>query len=179
MLFINQRVCLIFACKSGAYLSEEPFNCSTLGQVLGLSYKYQSRLERLASVKHSSLLCNFTNYVGNLQMLLVKQHVYLMFVGMAGTHSSEEPFNCSTLGQVLGLSHKYQSRLERLVSVKYSCLLCNFTNYGSNLKVLFISQWVCLLFAGKAGAYLSEAPFKCSTFEQVPGLGHKYQSRLH
>jgi hypothetical protein len=28
-----------------------------------------SRLERLATVKHSSLLFKFTDYVGNLQML--------------------------------------------------------------------------------------------------------------
>jgi hypothetical protein len=30
------------------------------------------------------------------------------------------------------------------------------------------------MFAGKAGAYLSEAPFKCSTLGKAPGLTHKH-----
>ncbi len=45
------------------------------------------------------------------------------------------------------------------------------TFYGRNLRIFVISYKVCpfpafqpsLVFAGKAGAYLSEAPFRCST----------------
>ncbi len=38
------------------------------------------------------------------------------------------------------------------------------TFYGNNL----------LMFAGKAGAYPGEAPFRCSTLRQAPGLTHKH-----
>ncbi len=31
-----------------------------------------------------------------------------------------------------------------------------------------------LVFAGKTGAYPSEAPFRCSTPMQAPGLAHKH-----
>jgi hypothetical protein len=36
---------------------------------------------------------------------------------------------------------------------------------------------VSLIFAGKAGAYSSEAPFRCSTPGSAPGLTHKYYTR--
>jgi hypothetical protein len=34
--------------------------------------------------------------------------------------------------------------------------------------------WPSLMFAGKAGAYPSEAPFRCSTLGWVPVLTHKH-----
>ncbi len=64
LFIISQSVChwqafqpnLMFAVKAGAYLSKAPFRCSTLGQDPGLTHKHQTRLERLASDKHSSLI---------------------------------------------------------------------------------------------------------------------------
>ncbi len=58
------------------------------------------------------------------------------------------------------------------------------TFYGRNIRIFLISQSVCpfkpiLTFAGKAGAYTSEAPFRCcSTQGQTSGLTHIRQSRL-
>jgi hypothetical protein len=48
--------------KAGAYSSETPFMCSTLGQAPGLALKQLTRLERLAKSKHSSLLQKFITY---------------------------------------------------------------------------------------------------------------------
>ncbi len=49
--------------KAGAYPSEAPFKCSTLGQAPGLAHEHSTRLERLAKDKHSSLLRKSVNYV--------------------------------------------------------------------------------------------------------------------
>ncbi len=35
-----------------------------------------------------------------------------------------------------------------------------------------------IVFAGKAGAYPSEAPFKCSILEWAPGLAHKQSTSM-
>ncbi len=48
--------------RPGAYPSEAPFRYSTLGQASGLAHKHQTRLERLARDKHSSLLRKSVNY---------------------------------------------------------------------------------------------------------------------
>ncbi len=53
---------MVFECKAGAYPSESPFRCTTLGQVLGLAHKYETKLERLARDKKSSLLRKFVIY---------------------------------------------------------------------------------------------------------------------
>jgi hypothetical protein len=47
---------LMFAGKVGAYPSEAPLSCSTLGWAPGLTHKHQTRLERFARDKRSSLL---------------------------------------------------------------------------------------------------------------------------
>ncbi len=66
MFVISQSVCLWQAfpvcCNAGAYPIEEHFRCSTLGQALGLAHKQQTRLEKFARDKHSSLLQKFVNY---------------------------------------------------------------------------------------------------------------------
>jgi hypothetical protein len=52
----------MFARYMGAYSSETTFTCSTLGYATGLTHKHQTRLERLAKDKHSSLLRTLVNY---------------------------------------------------------------------------------------------------------------------
>ncbi len=52
---------LMFADKVGAYPSEAPFRCSTLGQAPG-THKHQTRLEGPARNKHSNILRTFVNY---------------------------------------------------------------------------------------------------------------------
>ncbi len=60
------------------------------------------------------------------------------------------------------------------------------TFYGHNLRISEINQGFVLgkpfqpslMFAVKAGAYLTEAPFRCSTLGQAPDLTHKHQTRL-
>ncbi len=47
---------LIFAGKAGAYPSEPPFSCSTLGLALYFTNKYLTRLQKLPRDKHSNLL---------------------------------------------------------------------------------------------------------------------------
>jgi hypothetical protein len=49
-------------CKAGTYPIEEPLRCSTIGQAPGLAHKQETRLERLAMDKHSSLRQKFVNY---------------------------------------------------------------------------------------------------------------------
>ncbi len=55
---------LMSAGKAGAYMSEAPFRCYTLGQALGLTHEQQTRLERLAKDKHSNPLPKYINYDG-------------------------------------------------------------------------------------------------------------------
>jgi hypothetical protein len=50
----------MFASKVGAYMSESPFRCSTLGWAPGLTHKHYTRLEKLARDKH--LLRKSVNY---------------------------------------------------------------------------------------------------------------------
>ncbi len=45
-----------------AYPKEAPFRCSTLGQAPGLTHQHQTRLERLAKEKRSSLLRKVVTY---------------------------------------------------------------------------------------------------------------------
>ncbi len=47
---------LMFAGKTGVYLSEAPFRCSNIGQAPGLTCKHQTRLEKLAKGKLSSIM---------------------------------------------------------------------------------------------------------------------------
>ncbi len=49
----------MFAGKAGAYLSEAPFRCSTLGLAPGLT---QTKQERLARDKQAGSLRKFVNY---------------------------------------------------------------------------------------------------------------------
>ncbi len=106
------------------------------------------------------------------------------------------------------LTHKHQTRLERLARDAHSYLLRKSVNYGRkqfystgldsvwgftyntlffrNLRMWSISQsvfpWkafpVQSMFASKAGAYLTEAPFRCSTLRYAHGLICKHQTRL-
>ncbi len=63
---------------------------------------------------------------------------------------------------------------------------CYKTFYRRNLQMSVISQMFVsgkhfqdrLLFLSKARAYLSEAPFMCSTLAQAPGRTHKHQTKL-
>ncbi len=72
MNFCNELECLsleslsslvlVIAGKARAYPSDAFFSCSTLGYAPGLTHKHQTRVERLARVKHSSVLRKFINY---------------------------------------------------------------------------------------------------------------------
>ncbi len=53
---------LLFVDKVITYLIEEPLRCSSLEKAPGLAHKHQTKLERLAKNKHSSLLRKFVNY---------------------------------------------------------------------------------------------------------------------
>jgi hypothetical protein len=53
-----------------------------------------------------------------------------MFADKASAYLSEAPFRCSTLGYAPGLSHKHQTRLERLVREKQSSLLQKSLKYS-------------------------------------------------
>ncbi len=53
---------VMFVGKAGAYLSEAPFRCSTLGLAPGLTPKHYTRLETHARGKHSCLLQKSVNY---------------------------------------------------------------------------------------------------------------------
>jgi hypothetical protein len=54
----------------------------------------------------------------------------LLFVGEAGAYPCEAPFRCLTLGYPPGLTHKHQTRLERLAREKHFSLLQKSVNYG-------------------------------------------------
>ncbi len=83
-------------------------------------------------------------------------------------YMSEAPFRerCSTLGQAPSLTHKHQTRLERLARDKHSGLLRKSVNYGRN-KFYDTGSWSLAslsslgMFASKDGAYPSEPPFMC------------------
>jgi len=53
---------LMFVSKAGAYLNEAPLRCSTLGCAPSLTHQHETKLERPARDKHSSLLDTFVNY---------------------------------------------------------------------------------------------------------------------
>ncbi len=53
---------LMLVGKSKTFPSQEPFTCSALGQAPGLAHKQQTRLDRLARDKVSSLLQKLVNY---------------------------------------------------------------------------------------------------------------------
>ena len=53
-----------------------------------------------------------------------------MFVDKARGYLSEALFRCSTLGYAPGLTHKHQTRLERLAKDKHSGLLQKSVNYS-------------------------------------------------
>ncbi len=67
----------------------------------GLTHKHQTRLERLRQGQILQLIKKF-----------VKR--FIVLGPGAGAYPSEEPIMCSTLGQAPGLTHKHQTRLERL-----------------------------------------------------------------
>ncbi len=70
----NKLPSLMFASKVGAYLSETPFKCSTFGWAPCHTHKHWTRLERLASDKHSSLLPTIVNYRRNFIITLAPIH---------------------------------------------------------------------------------------------------------
>jgi hypothetical protein len=51
---------IVFASKAGAYPSETPFRCSTLGQTPGLAHKQYTMLKRPYRDKH--ITWTFVNY---------------------------------------------------------------------------------------------------------------------
>ncbi len=55
---------------------------------------------------------------------------------------------------------------------------CYKTFYGRNLRIfVFVPGKTfqpSLMFTGKAGAYPSEAPFRCTTLWYAPGLTYKH-----
>jgi len=53
---------LTFESKAAAYPSEAPIMCSTLRYAPGHTSKRTTKLERIATDKHSSLLKTFINY---------------------------------------------------------------------------------------------------------------------
>ncbi len=90
--------------------------------------------------KRSSLLCTFeiTN-VKRFTTLGTKAYTIKQFT--AGAYPSEAPFRCSTLGQAPGLTHKHQTRLERLAKDKHSSLLRKSVNYGRKFVVQYRPQF--------------------------------------
>ena len=55
------------------------------------------------------------------------------------------PGRCSSLGQAPGLTHKHQTRLERLARDKHSSLLQKSVNYGSNFFIVQAPVGFCYL----------------------------------
>ncbi len=127
--------CLMLAGMAGAYPSE-------FFQVIhapSLTHKHQTRLERLAKDKHSSLLrksvnygrnnfydkgpwalCYKTVFFHNLCMFVISQSVclWLIFSRQVYSFLVKEPtrvkhLSCFTLGQASGLIYKYQARIEK------------------------------------------------------------------
>ncbi len=144
---ISQSVCpwqalpAQFVCKSRTPTLE----CRTQAGSM-LTCKHQTRLERLARDKHSSLLRTFVNYgrksfiilgprnamksfVRNLQIFVISQSVCpwqalpAQFVGKSRTPTLE----CRTQAGSM-LTCKHQTRLERLARDKHSSLLRQFVN---------------------------------------------------
>ncbi len=74
---------LMFEGKAGAYPSEAPFRCSTLKEAAGHTLKHQTRSERLASDRLSSLLRKTVNYGQKSFETLAPG---LLFANMAGAH---------------------------------------------------------------------------------------------
>ncbi len=95
----------ILAGKAGAYPSEAPFKCSTLGQFPGLTHKHQTRLEKLTRDKHSSLLRKYINYSRN---------------------------KSTTLHFLYNLQMDPIMRLERVARDKYPGLLSPIISYEDN-----------------------------------------------
>ncbi len=121
----------MFAGKAGAYPSEAPFRCSTLGQVPGLTRKHQTRLERLARDKHSSLIRKSVNY-GCKKFYGTGPWPFqssLMFASKAKSlPQSVAPEKCFALvGSDFTL--KLQTRLKRLARDRHFSLQQTFINY--------------------------------------------------
>ncbi len=79
----------------------------------------------------------------------------------------------------------FQTRPEKFARDKHSSLLRKSANHGRkifyNIDTVFVPGkplQPSLVFAGKAGAYPSEAPFRYSTLGQATGLTYKHQTRL-
>ncbi len=101
------------------------FWCSTLGQAPGLTHKHQTRLERLAKDKHSTLFKKFVTYGRKkIHNIVTCGLCYKTFYGR-----KLPLFRCSTLGQAPVLTHKHQTRLESLAKDKHSSLLQKIVTY--------------------------------------------------
>ncbi len=93
----------------------------------GLTQKYQTRGQ-----------CYQTFYGRNLRNFVISWNVCpgkpfqpsVMFVGKARAYPSDVTFSCCTLGWAPGITHKYQTRLERLTRDKCFSLLRKFVHYG-------------------------------------------------
>ncbi len=107
---------LMFASKAGANLGEALFRCSTQGQAPDLTSKHLTRLEKLASDKHFSLLQTFVNY------------------GREKFYNIEPNLTCLKL--------RYERRLELLV-VCHCRGKCYKTFYGRNCGSTVMIYSVC------------------------------------
>ncbi len=131
---------IIFVCKDRAYTSESPFRCSTLGYAPGRTYKHYTIQERLSRL---------------LFALSKPFQPSLIFARKARAYPSEIPFRCSTPGYAPGRTLKHYTILERLSRLLFA------------LSKPFQPS---LIFFGKARAYPSESPFRCSTLGSASGL---------
>jgi hypothetical protein len=60
-----------------------------------------------------------------------------MFADKAEAYPSETLFRYSSLGWAPGLTHRHQTRLEKLAGDKYSSLLRKIINYGQKSFITF------------------------------------------
>ncbi len=109
----------MFVCKArGLPQSGAPEKCFNW-VCYSLSNKHQTRQERLARYKHSSLLQRYVNYGRN------------KFAGKTETYPNGAPEKCFTwVGY--SLTRKHQTRLERLARDKHYSLLQKSVNYEHN-----------------------------------------------
>jgi hypothetical protein len=90
---------------------------------------------------------------------------------LSRAYLSEAPFRYSSLGYAPDLTHKHLTRMERLAKDKQSSLLPKSVITD---KKSFITLGPGLMFAGEAGAYPTDGPFRCTTLGYFHGLNHKH-----
>jgi hypothetical protein len=149
---------LVGKAKSLSYRSA-PFMCSTW---IGSWHKTLARIKMLAWDKHSSLSDEQKKFFFNFDktFVFVTQvfQVSLIFVINVGAYQSE----CSK-SRLLG---SYSHLIIFSIAYEQAIEAREFTR-GKSFQP-------SLMFGGKAGSYLIEAPYMCSTLGLAPGLTHKY-----